>query len=276
MGFDESQALDALTECGGQLDRAINFLLDGSLGPAASTTNSSSGSGATNTHIIHSEISQYSDPNGRSACTSIALTMAASALSALHQSKNDASFENTINSTFLAESIRQGVQTYNEIAKNNQAGAEHLSVEEFLQLSASLHKFDCLKLLPNSPRQGILSSSNDNPMGFESIISQCQSEATSQFLIGVVITKPPETVLILVPPSGQQHQYVLLDSHPRPNQLIPYQPAGSYALFHPNLPSLVRSLKDIFSVLDLGSDVNEMMAMMYNSFDVYPFEFITE
>jgi hypothetical protein len=33
---------------------------------------------------------------------------------------------------------------------------------------------------------------------------------------------------------------------------------------------LVQSLEAIYPVTELGSDVPEMMQMMYNSFDVYP------
>jgi hypothetical protein len=119
-------------------------------------------------------------------------------------------------------------------------------------------------------------------MGFESILSQCQTDGTTQPYVAVIITKPPETVLVLLPSlaskaiSANHQSFVLLDSHPRPNQLTPHNPSGSYALFHSNLPSLVRSLEEIFPVVDLGSDVNEMMVMMYNSFDVYPFVYSTE
>jgi hypothetical protein len=120
-------------------------------------------------------------------------------------------------------------------------------------------------------------------MGLESTLSQCQLDAMDkQSYIAVVITKPPETVLVLIPPasshssSSSSHPYVLLDSHPRPQQLSPHYPTGSYALHHSSLRDLVTSLQQIFPVVELGSDVPEMMAMMYNSFDAYPFQCIME
>ncbi|KAL7522471.1 hypothetical protein ACHAWX_007164 [Stephanocyclus meneghinianus] len=280
MGFDQSLSLAALNRFNGNLDRAIDFLLRGG---GDTINNNYAGGDVSTTSIIHSEISQYSDPTGRSACTSIALTMACGALSRLRRTGNvDVSLENAIDYSFLCEAINDGILTYAELQRKSNSGVEHVSVEEFLQISSPLQKFQCLKLLPNSPRQGILTFSTDNPMGFESILSQCQTDGTTQDYVAVVITKPPETVLVLLPSfaptatSTTQQLYVLLDSHPRPNQLTPHNPSGSYALFHSNLPSLVRSLEDIFPVVDLGSDVNEMMVMMYNSFDVYPFVYSSQ
>ncbi|KAL3801202.1 hypothetical protein HJC23_012602 [Cyclotella cryptica] len=283
MGFDQSLCLDALNRFNGNLDRTIDFLLGG----GGDTTNNNDSNAyhrqTTATRIIHSEISQYSDPKGRSACTSIALEMAGGVLDRLHRSSHsEASAEECIDSSFLSESIHNGLDIYAELQRSNSSGVEHLSVEEFLQMSAPLQKFQCLKLLPNSPRQGILSSSTDSPVGLESILSQCQSDVSTPSYVAVVITKPPETVLVVLPSltstatSTIEKNYALLDSHPRPNQLTPHNPSGSYAIFHSDLPSLVRSLKEIFPVVDLGSDVNEMMAMMYNSFDVYPFVYSSE
>jgi hypothetical protein len=277
MGFDETQSLDALTECNGNVERAIDFLLGGGFfddtNVVGSSENHNNESAHTETNIIQSDVSQYTDPSvGRSACTSIALTLASRALTELRQG----TVEDVINSVFLSDSIMQGLQSYNVLQQNNNSGVEHLSVEEILQLStAPMQAFSSLKLLLDSPRQGILSSA-ENPLGLQSILSACRSDArNSQSYLAVVITKPPETVLVLLPPntaSATQQKYVLLDSHPRPNQFAPHYPSGSFALFHSDLQSLVGSLAEIFPVVDLGSDVNEMMAMMYNSFDVYPFE----
>ena len=271
MGFNEAQANNALTECGGNVESAIDFLLNG--GVSSNITDNSVRSASTNTTIVTSEISQYSSNSGRSACTSIALTLASRALLEL-QNKTD-SAENVISSSVLSDSVREGLRTYDELQANSR-GVEHMSVEEILQIDIPRSPFSSIKLLPNSPRQGILSSSSHNPMGLQSILSGCQNDASnSQSYIAVVITKPPETVLVLLPSvsDATQQRYVLLDSHPRPNNFAPYYPTGSFALFHSDLHSLVRSLNEIFPSVDLGRDVNEMMAMMYNSFDVYPFEF---
>jgi hypothetical protein len=61
----------------------------------------------------------------------------------------------------------------------------------------------------------------------------------------------------------------LIDSHPRAAHL---GADGSYAKPHPNLVSLLQSLQAIFPPTELGPDIPEMMAMMYNSFDMYPLQ----
>lgn len=281
MGFDRDQSVQALNDSGESVERAIDSLLSGggSGGGATSQQDVASSSAQNNNDIraVHSDISQYSDSLGKSACTSIALTMACN----LFQMTN---LEGVINSEFLSNSVQEGIRLYSAFRGSSANGMEHSSVEELLtafsasadnnsnptarKISASLKQFNF------SPRQGILSNSTDNPMCLETVLSQCQSDAMDpQSYIAIVITKPPETILVLLPPRSQsQAMYILLDSHPRPQQLLPHCPTGSYALFHPTLSSLVSSIKQIFPVTELGNDVPEMMAMMYNSFDAYPFQ----
>jgi hypothetical protein len=275
MGFSESQAFDALTENGGNVEQAVNFLLAG--GAAAGVGGDSGGQDASETNIIHSEVSQYTDPsNGRSACTSIALALASRVLTELHV-KCTSNVQDVINSVFLGDALMQGLQVYTELRAKKSSGVEHLSVEEILLIDLPSRPFSSLIMMPDSPRQGILSSSRNNTLGLQSVLSACQLEAPEHSYVAVVITKPPETILVLLPSlnaaSSVQQKYVILDSHPRPNNFAPHYPSGSYALFHSDMQSLVRSLEELFPSVDLGPDVNEMMAMMYNSFDVYPFEY---
>ncbi|KAL7472217.1 hypothetical protein ACHAXS_012550 [Conticribra weissflogii] len=278
MGFDLDQSQTALERHGGNVERAIDFLLSGNL----------------------TDVFQYSDPSGRSACTSIALTMAQHALKSLREASPPAAVGNVINSNFLETSITEGIRNYS-ILKTGEDSVEHSSVEEILARANNASdknennfRFSSLKLLENSPRQGILDSHppsteslNINPMGIYSLLHYCQNDASRSGsgcgnFVAVVITKPPEMVLVLLPVfatnlSGSgcnidSQSYILLDSHPRPNQHYPHNPQhGSYALLHSDLSGLVRSLQEIFPVTELGPDVPEMMGVMYNSFDVYPF-----
>lgn len=301
MGFESSQAKQALKICDGNVQRAVECLLGGNLFSAtanASLSTSSNDGGVNN--IIQSEITQYSNPLGRSACTAIALTLAHKSLELLHIDPV-ASPELRIDSALLTTSINEGIQLYSNLIANNNSngGAEHSSVEDLLNACSTLGNNDnnnimsALKMLPNSPRQGILSSNNDhhnNMMSLEALLAQCQMDAATvtekQAYIAVVITKPPETILVILPNNDtasttttattSTNKYILIDSHPRPQQLSPHYPTGSYALFHPTLSSLVSSLKELFPVTELGDGVPELMQMMYNSFDVYPFQLSSE
>ena len=287
MGFDRTQSIHALTECQ-NLEMAINSLLSGNEGASSSSPpNQTSNNNDDDVRAVHSDVSQYSEGLGRSACTAIALTMASKFLKMM--AINNKTPASIINSSFLSGSIQEGIQIYSTLSSSNTnaTGVEHSSVEELIQACSresdgSVAKeviISTIQQFDSSPRQGILSNISDNPMGLEAVLSQCQADAIdSQSYTAVVITKPPETVLVLLPPStscasgsNSNSSYILLDSHPRPQQLIPHCPLGSYALFHPTLSSLVSSIKQIFPVTELGNDIQEMMTIMYNSFDAYPF-----
>lgn len=278
MGFDKKSCQHALQISGGNVERAVECLLSGNTitmnGTAANTnfgvTNNSSQSSLL---LVQSDISQYSNPLGRSACTAIALTLAYNCIGQL-----GASAESVIDATLLSSSITDGINLYGELSENNSSGSDHSSVEDILVACSGKDKgiISSLSLLPNSPRQGILSNSSSNQhMGFEALLTQCQLDSSESY-IAVVITKTPETVLVILPTqsaaSNTNAKFILIDSHPRPQQLAPHFPTGSYALFHPTLSSLVASLREIFPITELGDGVPELMQMMYNSFDVYPFQ----
>ena len=279
MGFDKKSSQQALQFSGGNVERAVECLLSGNNIPADSTTTSTN-LGITNNSsslIVQSDISQYSNPLGRSACTAIALTLASNCI---RQLDGGTSPENVIDATLLSKSITDGIDLYRELSANNSNGIEHSSVEDILTACTGKENsiISSLSLLPSSPRQGILSNSSSNQqMGLEALLSQCQMESSESY-IAVVITKTPETVLAILPTqssaaSNTNAKFILIDSHPRPQQLSPHFPTGSYALFHPTLSSLVASLREIFPITDVGDGVPELMQMMYNSFDIYPFQF---
>jgi len=269
MGFSRDQSSQALIECGGHVENAINLLLSGIGSNNDTAQQHHNNNDSSSVQVVHSDISQYSDSLGRSACTMIALSMAHRFLLSNSNNNNP---QSVISSTFLSVSIQEGIQLYNSI-RNNANGVEHTSVEELISAclaqdeSAAKSIISSLKLFNSSPRQGILSNQSENPLGLDIILSQCQADAIDDTYIAVVITKSPETILVLLPPASSSSYYILLDSHPRPPIMT-----GSYALLHPTLSSLVESIKQIFPVTDLGDGVSEMMSMMYNSFDVYPFQ----
>jgi hypothetical protein len=282
MGFGRDQSALSLKKSGGNVERAIDSLLSGGAGVANAVGNANDNNVITD--CIHCEISQYSDASqGRSACTAIALVMASKLLNAI-MTTNSNYPEGLIDSEFLSSSIKDGIALHTALVGNRKSddGVEHTSVEEILHLcendnsSSSNNSGDgtfkqMISMLEQTdePQQGILSSKSDHPFGLEAILYSCQDKDS---FIAVVITKPPETVLCLLPPHFTSPTYILLDSHPRTNLLSPHYPSGSYALIHSTLSDLVASLKQIFPVTELGDDVAEMFTMMYNSFDVYQFK----
>ena len=278
MGFDNSASIQALQICEGNVERAVESLLSGNFTSGDTTSNSNHiiSSNSSLLTMVQSEVSQYSDPRGRSACTAIALTQARKYIGQLSVNSPQRVI---ITSTLLSESITDGIKLYSALSNNNTSGVEHLSVEDIRAACLGIDNnlmIPSLTLLPNSPRQGIRSRLSSNKhMGLEALLSQCQRDSTEPW-IAAVITKTPETVLVILPTryacQSSDPEFVLIDSHPRPQQLAPHFPSGSYALFHPTLASLVASLEEIFPVTELGDGVPELMQMMYNSFDVYPFQ----
>ena len=274
MGFDSGSSQQALQICEGNVERAVECLLSGNISAGGTTANSGVTNSSSQLSLVQSDVSQYSNPLGRSACTVIALTLAYNCIGQF----NYASPESFIDSTLLTRSINDGIKLYSELRDNSSSGVEHSSVEDVLVACSGRDDIiiSSLKLFPNSPRQGVLSNSSSNQhMGLEALLTQCQMDSSESYA-AVVITKTPETVLVILPTqsaaSNSNAKFILIDSHTRPQQLAPHFPTGSYALFHTSLSSLVKSLREIFPVTELGDGVPELMQMMYNSFDIYPFQ----
>ena len=155
--------------------------------------------------------------------------------------------------------ILSGVSVYNQV-KSSHEGLEHLSAEEVLNTVS----FPSL-VLKGSIRQGVLSRNDD--LGLMSQLRACREEGDCMKWTAVIISKTPETVCVCIPPTMPKLlPYILIDSHPRPNQL---HINGSYMKFHDTIEDLVNTLYLLFPCTDLGPGVSDVMAMMYNSFDLY-------
>lgn len=256
MGFDEASCRDALASASGDLEMAVNILLGAVEAPAPSAAAATSTTADAGDMIV-CPTSQYSVGNGRSACTCIALT---AATNFLRQTKNGNAV--SLNEDFLKNMIVNGVQNYQILS--SASPVEHSSAEEILQQDQG----KCFPIsLMGGIRQGYL---GNEAMGMQALLEGVQHDQKQgrDAYIAVIITKTPETVLVCIPPSSGG-TYWLIDSHPRAANL---GADGSYAKPHANLASLALSLKAIFPATELGPDIPEMMAMMYNSFDMYPMQ----
>ena len=271
MGFDLDVARSSLAASNGDVERAIEHCLggggDGSSSASVSAAASASAAATPGTLVRVSDSSQYTfGSEGRSACTCIALCYAKRFLQVISQGQASATAADVISESFLPEGLQEGVTLYKTMKSgDSNTSVEHMSAEEVLASAYGKVEFANFKL-DGPVRQGVLSPDPSSPLGMSAVLSGCQSE--SQW-VAVIITKSPETVVIALPPSSQQasqHQgWLLLDSHPRPQ----FSASGSYVMAHDNIESLVHTLLEIFPFTDLGSDVGEMMQMMYNSFDAY-------
>ena len=275
MGFPTDQASTALRECGGNIEQAANWLLSaGGSGRSAvppTANDAVTSTGTTTTIMIHGALHQYNVDNGKSACTCIALTAAELFLQQQQQQQQQADNSNqqpALDSTFLQNAVLQGVEKYNTImATGGTGGVEHLSAEEVLQTKS----FPRLELHDGGVLQGMLSPAH-GPLSLQVLIPA--SQYPTQWTC-VIITKPPETVLCCLPPNGINSNntsndplpFLLVDSHPRPQP--PFGAEGSYIRKHATATDLVQSLERLFPVTQLGPDIPEWMAAMYNQFDLY-------
>jgi hypothetical protein len=267
MGFEASQATEALMICGGNIEQAANYLLTG--GVVSQGNNNARGAESdhsslqTQPRMVHSSMSQYTVNQGKSACTCISLATAEKFL----ENSNTADPVQAVCSELLQDIITSGVAAYQRLQSSSRGSSvEHISAEEVLAAGA----FPSLSL-QGGIRQGILSHDDaNNPQGLLQQLTDCRS-ATGWTC--VLITKTPETVLVCLPPYSSNNagteDFLLLDSHPRPQQ---FGAQGSYARIHDSMQGLAQSLSSIFPVTDLGPDIPEMMAIMYNSFDLYPLQ----
>jgi UBA/TS-N domain len=275
MGFEESAARVALHETAGNVEQAIHaLLLQGNSSSSATPTVSvaplgilddSSGSIRT----FYGTTSQYQVENGKSACTFMALS---AARSFLQQPPSHVDNE-TAMANFLDEMVLHGSLLYQQWMLQQQALSQtsqqqqqqqHTSPEEALQSGY----FDDLCLREGGIRQGTLWPRHN----WHALLTECQS--TTDWVC-VVITKPPETVLVCLPPLSLSdketslHCYYLMDSHPRPT--LGNNNNAAYARCHETLEQLIASLQILFPAVPLdGDEYGEVMAALYNSFDLYP------
>mmetsp|Transcript_11805 Transcript_11805/g.18129 ORF Transcript_11805/g.18129 Transcript_11805/m.18129 type:complete len:250 (-) Transcript_11805:165-914(-) len=233
MGFDADQVQEALQSCDGNQERAIDMLLSkGSVGDDPPNSLS----------LVESDVSQYSFEMGRSACTCISLMGARLYL-------EQGSCEITAN--LLKDMILKGIGSYQSISRSRDV--EHMSAEEVLSMGSPDFPLE----VSGGVRQGILSADSSHPLGLKSLLESCKNELNAKV---VLLTKTPETVLVCL------DSYIIIDSHPRHFLNVSH----AYAKFHDSLDFLVKTLELVFPHTALGADVPEMMAMMYNSFDLYP------
>ena len=161
-------------------------------------------------------LSQYSLSNGNSSCTAIASVFCASFLARLNS--RFCIDTNRITSE-LTDILIEGVEEYIKYRQAIFSDVEHLSTEDFYKTNENLQRK--IKLV-GSPIQKILSQGNP----FLDLILEAKNHASvnPKEYIGIILTKPPETVTIILPPPQQSistdlsaDKCYLFDSHSRPS-----------------------------------------------------------
>lgn len=254
---------------------------------------------------------QFSTKNGRSACTCIALQAAEAFLTlAASNTETDGLLERIITPDFIDNVITNGAVAYEtymatieqrDLSSTISTTPEHTSVEEVMDVCSHLFP-NLIRLYTKRTRQGVLSYDPLDTLNLQSQlldIFHCSSRVYHKITnenekwMCIVLTKTPETVLLILPPPPQvvgganfHHKFLLFDSHPRGTlyqqqqqrcdsgaQVITDVPISQgYCRIHDSVESLCQlSLSKLFPVTNLGDDVSEMMSIMYNSFDLYPF-----
>ncbi|GKY96669.1 hypothetical protein MPSEU_000626500 [Mayamaea pseudoterrestris] len=293
MGFTESKALEALTVCSGDVNAAASYLISTAVqaapfAHAAAMSNASvlplPSASPSDPILIQGPISQYSIENGRSACTCIALTAAHKYLAKPSLDK--------LTPVFLHEMVVSGVSTYLLLLQASMVpgiaggadtipigddAVEHFSAEQVMTTNTGTIQdptrlFSCMRQI-GPVRQGVLNKDVLDAIGLPSMLHDCwtDGQCDEDVWTAVVVTKTPETLLVLLPPLSmpeEDQRFILIDSHPRPN-LVSWAtkpPTQAYARIHTSLEDLVLALTAILPITHLE---DSMINVLYNSFDLY-------
>jgi hypothetical protein len=217
-------------------------------------------------------VSQYTFSEfGSSACTPISCYMVSKLLPLLDACVPFSGEE------VMTDAVLNGVQTLSDIYGGSANPAEdarrHWSCEEFM---ASVENLRSSLNQVSSSIQGVLTDNG----AFRDVGQRAREFANgngfSERYVGIIITKPPETVCVFIPPGkntdiGRGHsplKYYLYDPHSRPQLGL----SGSYLVESEDGAAIVNRLKELFPALpadqydDIGAEAN-LMNMMYNSFE---------
>lgn len=202
-------------------------------------------------------ISQYSfSGQGTSACTAIASSMMKYLLEQLSSGSVD--LYQVLTPNVLTNIIISGVEKYNRLFSNR-----HLAVDEL-----GPEYFDSLQMVGSGVTQGFLT----DPNAFHDVFDHARHGSEDGRPIGIVITKPPETVCVVLPPKDvlSGGLYFFFDSHARPQDGM----EGAYMVMFRTEQNLIVRLKQLFPSFSFGADGGSSghYGDMYNMFEATVFQ----
>lgn len=315
MGFEESTVTTALRMANNDAETALELLLSGAVNhgeqkepevtTAVTTTERTAATTATTTvsvvppsssmqsfNLTSLAFSQYSFPNGTSACTAIALTTMADLLTKLDTSNSKEvsarDFALSLhNEAKLSEYVINGIAEYDKFTSFSSVTSEHLTADEFFAATESL--WSCVKKVSLSNSTDKHKTSFSEPLqrnltdsdAIRSIFKVLRSSATvdKSKYIGIVLTKPPETIMVILPPpdtppsiTNSDAVYFLFDSHSRPSQGI----EGAYFYTTTNEREFIERIKMCFPVVDMRIDDcstdGSLLAELYNTIEANAYQ----
>lgn len=149
-----------------------------------------------------------------------------------------------ISSSELVQVVTKGVDLYNQICPTK----THLAVDEL-----GPQFFEEIHMVDGGMFQGILTNRNM----FHEMFQHARSTTDPSKFVGIVITKPPETVAVILPPISA-NRWFFYDSHSRPQ----FQYDGSYLAECSTEQEVIHWLQRVF--IPFPVDINDPMNMMYN------------
>ena len=252
--------------------------------------------------VGQASLSQYSlGAHGRSACTSIAIEAARLLLPLAGTQEEEALAADT---NALTQLVMRGAQNHAArhafAGPSSSMGVDHEDARSvLLSLSAgakgvrvlaraasgvvggeeSVKHGECIVAGEGSmesagTRQGVLADPRapGYDTGIAAVLREAQAYSKSGGLVAVVLTKPPESLLAVVPPESRaargaresQRRFAVFDSHPRPALGL----ENAHLLFFDSIEAQARWLQQrhVFPYTDIGAGMG-MLAETYNLFD---------
>jgi hypothetical protein len=270
MGFPEEDVLRAWQFTDGNFDLALESLLN----PAptsvdynrnGNTFSVPSSSGDTiavpASHAIAAQrsdqdmfvplsVSQYSfSGHGSSACTAIAASMMKYLLEQL--SSGGVDLFKILSPPLLNNIVIEGVEKYYRMFSN-----QHLAIDEL-----GPEYFDTLKMVGAGVVQGLIT----DPNAFQNLFDNARQESEDGRPIGIAITKPPETVCVVLPPKDviSGGLYFFFDSHSRPQDGM----ECAYIVMFRTEQNLIIRLKQLFPSFSFDGGDAGHYGDMYNMFE---------
>ena len=270
LGFDERAVEHALASCT-DLDAAIELLL-AKTGDSVSSSTVDSSDGV---KVVVLEVSQYSfidgGLGGASCCTSICLEVLSSLLPSFSSSLGGAEVNNEQS---LTSCLFDGVAMHAHLlaaarSSSSSSVVEHMGVDDVMSDLVAMDHSICRRIrkVESAACQGLLAPTVWRDTVFKLAVESVKTSFPSARHVGIVITKPPETVCVIVPidRGGDNTQCLLFDSHPRGYcSSVSRDLRGAYTILS-SCEDIITHLNFIFS--PMPGTAFSVVESMYNMYD---------